>query len=170
MQSDVEDSKAIARVLIQHISRLEIQIYAYRTILNAVQHAYQCDPPLKEQIDNVVNAPGTHTMIEEKYGPLLVQIEHASSGSDLLRLLQGGPPSVSVQRGAPMADDHRLQLGKPVAAAGATEEDRQLVADELAAAAREDGRAVGEACPLLLVDAGREPSDAAPVWKHGAAD
>ena len=79
-------------------------------------------------------------------------------------------PSVSVQRGAPMAEPDRLQLGKPVAAAGATEEDRQLVADELAAAAREDGRAVGEACPLLLVDAGREPSDAAPVWKHGAAD
>ena len=57
-----------------------------------------------------------------------------------------------------------------MAAAGAAEEDRQLVADEFAAAAREDGRAVGEACPLLLVAAGRESSDAAPVWKHGAAD
>jgi len=53
---------------------------------------------------------------------------------------------------------------------GATEEDRQLVADELAAAAREDGRAVGEACPLLRADAGGEPPDAAVVREHGAPD
>src|ERR1019366_2457478 len=76
-------------------------------------------------------------------------------------------PSVSVQRGAPMAEPDRLQPGQLVATAGAAEEDRELVADQLAAATGEDGRAVGEACPLLLVDAGREPSDAAPVWKHG---
>ena len=32
-----------------------------------------------------------------------------------------------------------------------------------------DGRAIGEACPLLLVAAGAEPSDEATVWRHGAA-
>ena len=69
-----------------------------------------------------------------------------------------------------MPEPDRLQLGKPLAAAGAAEEDRQLVADELAAAAREDGRAVGEACPLLLVDAGREPSGAAALWSHAVQD
>ena len=43
-----------------------------------------------------------------------------------------------------MAEPDRLQLGKPVAAAGATEEDQQLVADEFAAAAGENGRTAGE--------------------------
>ena len=79
-------------------------------------------------------------------------------------------PSVSVQRGAPMAEPDRLQLGKPVAAAGATEEDRQLVADELAAAAREDGRAVGEACPILLAFAGRRALEPEAVQQHAAND
>ena len=39
-----------------------------------------------------------------------------------------------------------------------------------AATVGQDGWAVGEARPLLLVDAGGEPSDAATVWEHGAAD
>src|SRR6266849_4541402 len=59
-----------------------------------------------------------------------------------------------------MAEPDRLQPGKPVAAAGAAEEDRELVADQLAAAAGEDGRAVGETCALLLASVGRGPSDA----------
>jgi hypothetical protein len=40
------------------------------------------------------------------------------------------------------------------------EEDRELVADQLAAAAREDGRPVGETCPVLLASVGRGSSDA----------
>ena len=43
------------------------------------------------------------------------------------------------------------------------------VVDQLAAAAREDGRAAGKVCPLPLAVVGREPSDAAPVRKHAAA-
>ncbi|HUX68463.1 MAG TPA: hypothetical protein VMV31_13325 [Terriglobales bacterium] len=39
-----------------------------------------------------------------------------------------------------------------VAAAGAADEDRQLVAHQLAAAAGENGRAAGEACSLLLAN------------------
>ena len=54
-----------------------------------------------------------------------------------------------------MAEPDRLQLGKPVAAAGATEEDQQLVADEFAAAAGENGRTAGETCAILLAFAGR---------------
>ena len=45
-----------------------------------------------------------------------------------------------------------------------------MVVDQLAAAAREDRRPVGKARPLLLAVVGREPSDAAPVRKHAAAD
>ena len=45
-----------------------------------------------------------------------------------------------------------------------------LVADELASAARENRRQAGQARAVLLADAGREPPDAATVWKHGAAD
>jgi len=45
-----------------------------------------------------------------------------------------------------------------------------LVPDQLAAKAGEDGRTLDQACSVLLVAAGREPSDAPFVWKHGAAD
>jgi hypothetical protein len=46
---------------------------------------------------------------------------------------------------------------------------RELVADELAATAGEDGRRAGETCPLLLAAVGREPSDEAALWEYGAA-
>lgn len=69
-----------------------------------------------------------------------------------------------------MVEPDRLQSWQSVAAAGATKEDRGLVLDELAATVGQDGWAVGEARPLLLVDAGGEPSDAAVVREHGATD
>jgi hypothetical protein len=47
---------------------------------------------------------------------------------------------------------------------------RNVVVDQLAAAAGEDRRTVGKACPLLLAIVGGEPPDAAPVWKQTAAD
>ncbi len=79
-------------------------------------------------------------------------------------------PLVPVQRGAAVAEYARVLPGEPVAVAGAADEDRELVVDEFAATAGEDGRAVGKACPLLPVDAGGEPSEPPSVWKHGAAD
>ena len=48
--------------------------------------------------------------------------------------------------------------------------DRELVADQLAAAVGEDRRTAGQACTLLLAAAGGEPSDAAAVWRHAAED
>jgi hypothetical protein len=68
-----------------------------------------------------------------------------------------------------MAEPDRLQPGKPVEAAGAAKEDRELVADQFAATAGEDGRETGQARPVLLADAGREPSHAAVVREHGPA-
>ena len=62
-----------------------------------------------------------------------------------------------------------LQPGEFVAAAGVTQANRELVADELAAAADEDGWTAGEACPLLLASAGGEPSDEAALREYGAA-
>ena len=50
-----------------------------------------------------------------------------------------------------------------MAAAGAAEEDREVVADQFAAAA-------GEACPILLASVGGEPSDAPPLRVDGTAD
>jgi hypothetical protein len=47
-------------------------------------------------------------------------------------------------RGAAVAEPDCLQPGEPVAAAGLADEDRQLVADKLAATAGEDGRKAGE--------------------------
>ena len=68
-----------------------------------------------------------------------------------------------------MAELDRVQPGEPVAAAGAAEEDRSLVADQLAAAAGEDGRPVGEACALLLAAVSGRSSDAAGVRGDFAA-
>ena len=55
-------------------------------------------------------------------------------------------------------------------AGDAAEEAQELVADQLAATAGEDRRQAGQACPVLLADAGREPSHTAAVWEHGTAD
>ena len=71
---------------------------------------------------------------------------------------------------APMAEPDRLQLGKPVAAAGATEEDQQLAADEFAAAAGENGRTAGETCAILLAFAGRRALEPEAVQQHAAND
>ena len=59
-------------------------------------------------------------------------------------------------------------LGQSVAAAGAADAGRHLVADQLAAAVGQDRRPIDQTCPLLLVAAGGEPSDAAAVWRHAA--
>ena len=94
-----------------------------------------------------------------------IQGRQAGGEDDALEL-----PSLPVERGAALAECDRLQPGEPVAAPGAAEEDRQVVADQLAAAAGEDGRAAGEARPLLLAPAGGESSEAPPVRVDGAAD
>ena len=54
-----------------------------------------------------------------------------------------------------------LQPVEPVATTGAAEEDRELVPDEFAAKAGENGRAAGETRTVLLAAAGGKPSDAA---------
>ena len=79
-------------------------------------------------------------------------------------------------RGATVVEPDRVQPRKPVAGApgalwawpGATEADRQLAADQLAATVGQDRWLTGQACPVLLADAGREPSGAAAVREHGA--
>jgi FkbM family methyltransferase len=53
---------------------------------------------------------------------------------------------------------------------GAAEENRRLVADELAAAVGEDGRTAGQARPLLLVVAGRGTPAPAAVWPDAPAN
>ena len=68
-----------------------------------------------------------------------------------------------------MAEPDRLQLGKPVAAVGVAEEDRELVADQFAAAAGEDRGQAGPA-RAVLADVGREPSHAAVVREHSPPD
>ena len=91
-------------------------------------------------------------------------------GKQAVKMTRPELPSVSVERGAPMAEPDRLQLGKPVAAAGATEEDQQLVADEFAAAAGENGRTAGETCAILLAFAGRRALEPEAVQQHAAND
>lgn len=53
---------------------------------------------------------------------------------------------------------------------GAAEEDRELVADQFAGSADEDGRETDQACAVLLADGGREPSDAAVVREDDPSD
>jgi len=61
-------------------------------------------------------------------------------------------------------------LGKLVGAAGAGDADREVVADQLAAAVGEDRRTAHQTRALLLVGAGGEPSGAAVVCRHAAED
>ena|SRR5208283_2504903 len=64
----------------------------------------------------------------------------------------------------------RIQPGQPVAAAGAAEGNRNVVINQFAAAAGENRRPAGKACAVLLAIAGGEPSHAALVREHAAAD
>src|ERR1019366_4395229 len=73
-----------------------------------------------------------------------------------------------LQRGAAVAEPNRLQPWQPVAAAGAAGADRRLVADQLAAAAGENPRAVDKACALLLVAPGGGSSGALALRQHAA--
>ena len=57
-----------------------------------------------------------------------------------------------------------------MAALDTAQENRQLVVDELAAAAGQNWRTFDQACPVLLVAPGGESSDAAAVRGHGAPD
>ena len=54
--------------------------------------------------------------------------------------------------------------------AGATEEDQELVGDQLAATAGEERRQTGQACPVLPDAVGGEPSDAAAPRDNGRKD
>ena len=57
-----------------------------------------------------------------------------------------------------------------MAAAGVAQANRELVADQFAAAAGQDGGTAGKTCALLLATAGGRASDAAAVWEHGGTD
>src|ERR1039457_2835878 len=78
--------------------------------------------------------------------------------------------SFPLKPGTTGAEPAGLQPGEFVAAAGVAQAHRELVADQLAAAAGEDGRTAGETCPLLLALVGGEPSDETVVWQYAPAD
>ena len=71
---------------------------------------------------------------------------------------------------AAVAECYRLQPWQPVAATGAAQGDRQLVADQSSAAARENRWALDKARPLLLAAPGGESSDTAALWRHAGQD
>ncbi len=83
-------------------------------------------------------------------------------------------PSFPVERGAAVTEPNRLQPGESVAAAGAADDDRQLVADQLAAAVGEDRRSAGETCARVLAALGQGAAASEAVCKlaeddHGIA-
>jgi hypothetical protein len=69
-----------------------------------------------------------------------------------------------------VAEHPGLQPGEPVAATGAAEGDREMVADQVAAAADEEWGSVGQTRAVLLAAAGGGASDAAALWEHAEAD
>ena len=69
-----------------------------------------------------------------------------------------------------MAECDRLQPRDPVAALGAAQRSRQLVADQLAAAIGENRRSIGQARMIRLVAPGGKSSDAAALWRDAPAD
>ena len=54
-----------------------------------------------------------------------------------------------------------------LAASGDAERNREVVADVFLAAAGQDRKPSGQACPVLLIAAGREPSEVAVVGRYG---
>jgi len=69
-----------------------------------------------------------------------------------------------------VVERNHLQPRESLVAAGAAQEDRQLVLDQLAAAAGEDGRSIGQARTVLMAALGGESSDATVVWGHAGQD
>src|SRR5664279_5161281 len=78
--------------------------------------------------------------------------------------------SFPLEPSAAGAEPAGLQPGEFVAAAGVAQANRELVADQLAAAPGEDGRTAGEACPLLLATAGGRASEPAAVRGDAGTD
>ena len=74
------------------------------------------------------------------------------------------------ERGPAAVERARLQHRQPMEAARAAETHRQLVVDQSAAAPRQDGRAAGQTCALLLALPGGESSDPTPVRGDAPAD
>jgi len=68
-----------------------------------------------------------------------------------------------LQRGAAGAEPTGLQPGQLVATAGPATTNRELVADEFAATAGENGRTAGETCALLLASLSGRTSEPAAV-------
>jgi hypothetical protein len=69
-----------------------------------------------------------------------------------------------------VAQRDRLQSREPLAAAGAAGVDREMVADQLAAAVGEDRRTAHQTCALLLVAAGGASPDPAALCRHAGED
>ena len=69
-----------------------------------------------------------------------------------------------------MAQHSGLQPGESVSTAGAAERNRNVVVDQLAAAAGEDRRTVGKARAVLLADAGGRTPDESTVLGDVAQD
>ena len=79
-------------------------------------------------------------------------------------------PPVSRQRSAALSESDHLQPREPVAALGAAQWNRKLVAAQLAAALGENRRSIGQARKLLLVAPSGESSDAAALWSQAVRD
>lgn len=110
--------------------------------------------------------PGTGAVLQQARDSRTMNQRGQAGGEDDTAEL----PSLPIQRSALAVEPIGLQPGEPVAATGAAQEDRSLVADQLATAVSEDGRAIGETRPLLLALAGRRSSDAAGVRGDSSKD
>jgi len=110
--------------------------------------------------------PGGDAVLQQAWDSGAMDQKSQAGGEDDAAVVS----SIPGQRSALAVELVGLQPEKSVAAAGPTEKNRPLVTDQLAAAVSEDGRAVGETCPLPLAPVCREPSDAPTVRGDVAAD
>src|ERR1035437_6059175 len=110
--------------------------------------------------------PGGSAVLQQAGDGGAVDQGRQAGGEDDSPLL----PSFPLKSSAAGIEPAGLQLGQFVAAAGVAQANRELVADQLAAAAGEDGGTAGETCPLLLAAVGGEPSDETVVWQYAPAD
>ena len=140
---------------------------ARRVVAKVEHHAGELFPRIGFVVTNLDPAePGGGAVLQQAgHGRAVDQGRQAGGEDDAAEL-----PPFPVERGAAVAERDRLQLGQPLAAAGAAEGNRYVVVNQFAAAVGEDGWAADQACSLLLAIVGGEPSDAAPVRKHAVAD
>ena len=132
---------------------------------------------IEDSLEKLPLTPGPIVPAREQFGDLLLELKQPDEALKQFEAsLQQSPGRRNALLGASKAaklskNRQKSALnGEFVAAAGAAQANRELVADQLAAKAGEDGGTAGETCPLLPGSAGGRTSEPASVRSDAGSD